>query len=108
MIAVDTLYGKHKTSNNPVCHVWHPTIIDTTKGFSRLWEYQQSAGSNDYLAKQYRVARGDAEAMRREVGRKALKRRLHHSGQPPWGHPAFTAARSARLRPHCASGAPRR
>jgi hypothetical protein len=95
MIAVDTLYGKHKTSNNPVCHVWHPTIIDTTKGFSRLWEYQQSAGSNDYLAKQYRVARGDAEAMRRVVGRSALKRRLHHECQTPVGHRGLTRARLA-------------
>ncbi len=84
MIAVDTLYGKHKTSNNPVCHVWHPTIIDTTKGFSRLWEYQQSAGSNDYLAKQYRLARGDAEAMRRVVGRSALKAGFIMSVRLPW------------------------
>ncbi len=86
MIAVDTLYAKHKTSNNPVCHVWHPTTIDTTKGFSRLWEYQQSAGSNDYLAKQYRRARGDADAMRRVVGRPALKRRLQHECQTLLGH----------------------
>lgn len=86
MIAVDTLYGKHKTSNNPVYHVWHPTIIDATKGSSRMWEYQQSAGSNDYLAKLYRRARGDAEAMRRVVGRSALKRRIQHECQIPVGH----------------------
>src|SRR5258708_16851789 len=78
MITVDTLYGKHKTRNTAGCLVWPPAIIDTTKGFSRLWEYQQSARSNDYLAKQYLRARGDAEAMRRVVGRSALKRRLQH------------------------------
>jgi hypothetical protein len=86
MIATDTLYGKHKTSNNPVCHVWHPTITDPAKGLSRLWEYQQSAGPNDYLAKQYRRARGDAEAMRKAVGRPALTRWLPHEYQTPAGH----------------------
>src|SRR6185437_3481241 len=86
MLAVDTLYGKHKTSNNPVCHVWHPTIIDAAKGFSRMWEYQQSAGPNDYLAKLYRRARGDAEAMRTVAGRPALKRRRQHECQAPAGH----------------------
>ncbi len=86
MIAVDTLYGKHKTSNNPVYHVWHPTIIDATRRYSRLWGYQQSAGLNDCLAQRYRVARGDAEAMRRVVGRSALKRAFIMSDRLPVGH----------------------
>lgn len=71
MQAVDTLYGKHKTSNNPVYHIWHPVITDPAKRFRRLWEYQQTAGSNDFLANRYRAARGDAEAMRKVVSRPA-------------------------------------
>jgi len=74
MHAVDTLYVKHKTSNNPVYHIWHPAITDAAKKFRRLWEYQQTAGSNDFLANTYHAARGDAEAMRKVVGRPALER----------------------------------
>jgi pyruvyltransferase len=73
MHAVDTLYGKHKTSNNPVYHIWHPTITEADKKFRRLWEYQQTAGSNDFLANRYRTARGDAEAMQKVIGRPALE-----------------------------------
>lgn len=74
MHAVDTLYGKHKTSNNPVYHIWHPAITEAARKYRRLWEYQQTAGSNDFLAKKYRAASGDAEAMRKVVGQLAPER----------------------------------
>jgi hypothetical protein len=73
MRAVDTLYGKHKTTRNQVLHLWHPfanAAENTIKGepnLLRLWEGQDSGQRNDVLANRYYAAYGDQERMRRLV-----------------------------------------
>lgn len=73
MRAVDTLYGRHKTTANQVLHLWHafasaPEL--TVKGdpnVLRLWGGQSSGVSNDQLANRYYAAFGDPQRMRRLV-----------------------------------------
>lgn len=64
MHAVDTLYGPHKTLNDPVYHLWHPTIGGKFKG-SRQWADQDKAEMNDNLAHVYETRRGDRKRMKR-------------------------------------------
>lgn len=52
--ALDTLYGKHKTIDTDVLHLWHPTIGSTYK--TRMWEGQKAAHPNDVLASRYNKA----------------------------------------------------
>jgi hypothetical protein len=73
MRAVDTLYGRHKTTRNQVLHLWHPfanaseETIKGEKNLLRLWEGQDSGQRNDELANRYYAAFGDPERMRRLV-----------------------------------------
>lgn len=62
MRAVDTLYCRHKTSDNDVLHLWHPTI----KGYdddTRMWPGQERPDGNWPLAEKYRDAFGDKAMM---------------------------------------------
>jgi glycosyltransferase involved in cell wall biosynthesis len=52
--ALDTLYGKHKTTKNDVLHLWHPIIGHNYK--TRRWDGQTSAGDNFRLASEYNKA----------------------------------------------------
>jgi glycosyltransferase involved in cell wall biosynthesis len=52
--ALDTLYGKHKTTNNDILHLWHPFIGDNYK--TRKWEGQTVANPNSKLAMRYHQA----------------------------------------------------
>ena len=65
MHAVDTLYGKHKTSDNGIIHLWHPSIGDDVK--TRMWDGQEKPGNNGNLAWRYYAANGDRIAMLRLV-----------------------------------------
>ena len=61
MHAVDTIYGKHKTTNNGVIHLWHPSIGTDVK--TRMWEGQEKPGNNGNLASRYYVANGNLTQM---------------------------------------------
>lgn len=65
MWAVDTLYGKHRTSDNPVFHLWHPRHGGDTH-VTRFWK-GGTAGQNNALAMRFRAALGDRARMRRLV-----------------------------------------
>jgi predicted glycosyltransferase involved in capsule biosynthesis len=60
--ALDTLYGKHKTTRNPILHLWHPYIGDNYK--SRKWKYQKHANPNTELANAYHRATRHPSKMR--------------------------------------------
>lgn len=64
MHAVDTMYGKHRTYNSPVYHLWHPTI-NSSWGM-RLWKGQKT--NNGKLAAAYDSARGDRARMKKLIG----------------------------------------
>lgn len=63
--ALDTLYGKHKTTDNDVLHLWHPVIGNSYK--SRTWEGQKNAHQNDRLANAYHKATRHPAEMRELV-----------------------------------------
>ncbi|VDM10417.1 unnamed protein product [Wuchereria bancrofti] len=52
--ALDTLYGKHKITNNPIFHLWHPVIGKNIK--ERKWDNQNKANTNSTLASRYNKA----------------------------------------------------
>jgi hypothetical protein len=60
--ALDTLYGKHKTTNNDVLHIWHPKFGENYH--TRIWAGQSSGEVNKHLATRYSVATGDRDRMR--------------------------------------------
>lgn len=77
--ALDTLYGKHKTTNNDVLHLWHPVIGDSYK--TRVWKGQKDGGQvNSNLANAYNRATRKPEMMQRlvEEGCKAKHNRRKH------------------------------
>jgi len=51
---LDTLYGKHKTVEENIYHLWHPTIGDSYD--TRRWVGQDSGSINWSLAKRYNRA----------------------------------------------------
>lgn len=63
--ALDTLYGRHKTSNNDILHLWHPYIGSNYK--NRMWEGQENGGANSSLAMAYHRAKGSPEKMRKLI-----------------------------------------
>jgi hypothetical protein len=72
--ALDTLYAKHKTTNNDVLHLWHPTIGNSYK--TRVWKGQKGGGqSNSNLANKYNRATRNPAQMRKLVDEGCKK---HH------------------------------
>lgn len=63
--ALDTLYGKHKTTRNDILHLWHPFIGTDYK--SRMWEGQDHANINSHLANKYHKASRRPSAMKRII-----------------------------------------
>lgn len=63
--AIDTLYGKHKSIDTSVYHLWHPILGETNK--KRIWANQESAGGNDNLTNKYNRATGNPTAMRKLI-----------------------------------------
>lgn len=82
--ALDTLYGKHKTTDNDILHLWHPVIGHSYK--TRVWEGQDSAHPNDKLAYAYHRATRHPSEMRRLVDegcefgrrRRRFRNRIRH------------------------------
>ncbi len=77
MYAVDTLYGKHRTLDAPVYHLWHPFIKGRWK-FTRQWIGQNAAELNDELSTKYCEARGVQAPMRDLVSAHRRPRPHHH------------------------------
>jgi predicted glycosyltransferase involved in capsule biosynthesis len=65
MHAVDTLYSRHKTTDNDVLHLWHQKEGNLWR--DRKWEGQAEPGTNDALSWRYYDCRGDRERMQRLV-----------------------------------------
>lgn len=63
--ALDTLWGKHKTLNECIFHLWHPFIGKDYK--TRKWAGQERAGTNNRLANRYNDAKGKPTKMRKLV-----------------------------------------
>lgn len=74
--ALDTLWGKHKTTNNCIFHLWHAFIGDDYK--TRRWKNQRGGGSNDKLANEYNRARRQPFKMRKLVDEGCEYRRRKH------------------------------
>jgi predicted glycosyltransferase involved in capsule biosynthesis len=62
--ALDTLYGKHKTTHNDILHLWHPFIGANYK--SRIWK-NQDVQFNSRLANKYNKATRHPSEMRHLV-----------------------------------------
>jgi glycosyltransferase involved in cell wall biosynthesis len=71
MVAMDTLYGPHKTISSAILHIWHPTMNpDATidpKGKKRLWTNQDPKQNNDVLSGRYYWSQNHPRRMRRLV-----------------------------------------
>lgn len=69
--ALDTLYGKHKTTKNCIFHLWHPffgkAYKETNWEQTRMWENQQKTNSNGWLTIRYHRATGNPTQMRKLV-----------------------------------------
>lgn len=63
--ALDTLYGKHKTTDNDVLHLWHPVIGDSYK--TRVWKGQDKGQANKKLSNRYNRATRNPSKMREMV-----------------------------------------
>jgi len=63
--ALDTLYCRHRTTDNPVYHLWHPRFGGDTH-VTRFWK-GGTAGQNNDLAMKYRAALHDPVRMGRLV-----------------------------------------
>lgn len=61
LLAVDTLWGKHKSLDATVFHLWHPVFKST--GITRFWE-GQTENTHGHLGARYRKAYGDLNRMR--------------------------------------------
>lgn len=63
--ALDTLYGKHKTTRNDILHLWHPFIGGDYR--TRMWKGQTSGNINSELANKYNRATRHPNKMRKLV-----------------------------------------
>ncbi len=79
--ALDTLYGRHKTTANDVLHLWHPFIGETYQ--TRTWEGQKSGCKNSNLAIEYHIATGHPAKMRALVAGGHKKRRTKRPKYDP-------------------------
>jgi hypothetical protein len=62
LFALNTLYGKYKTSNNEIYHLWHPVYGKNL--VERRWVGQTSGNVNSNLGMQYRRAYGNPVKMK--------------------------------------------
>lgn len=60
--ALDTLWGRHKTTNNSIYHLWHSFIGNDYK--TRRWEGQDHGNANQELANAYNRATNHPQKMR--------------------------------------------
>lgn len=60
--ALDTLFGKHKTTDNDILHLWHPFIGENHH--SRRWAGQETGNANSELAMKYHRATRSPSKMR--------------------------------------------
>jgi glycosyltransferase involved in cell wall biosynthesis len=78
--ALDTLYGKHKTTKNSIFHLWHPVTGHNYR--TRSWSGQETNNPNDQLAMKYHRATRHPAAMRLLVDRgcelRRRRRRARH------------------------------
>lgn len=58
----NTLYGKGKTTNNDILHLWHPTI--GKNWLDKMWEGQEKVNVNAALTNRYHRAIGNPTQMR--------------------------------------------
>lgn len=63
--ALDTLFGKHKTTDNDILHLWHPYLGESYQ--TRKWAGQTASNSNGELASRYNKAGRRPSEMRRLV-----------------------------------------
>ena len=63
--ALDTLWGKHRNTPNPVFHLWHSKLSVGTGGNypNRAWERQERPIVNEALNRQYARAKGRPRLM---------------------------------------------
>lgn len=73
--AMDTLWGKHKTTNNSIFHLWHPKIGHNFT--NRQWKGQQGPQPNQKLANAYHKATRRPKAMRHLVDEGCRARQRH-------------------------------
>jgi hypothetical protein len=68
MVAMDTLYGPHKTTPGHILHIWHPVLTPDTandpKGKKRIWANQDGKQTNDALSGRYYWSKGNPQRMR--------------------------------------------
>jgi hypothetical protein len=68
--ALDTLYGKHKTTDSNIYHLWHPFIGANYE--QRRWDGQPSGGSNWTISKEYSKAFKNPAMMKELLAGKKL------------------------------------
>jgi glycosyltransferase involved in cell wall biosynthesis len=73
--ALDTLYGKHKTTKNSIFHLWHPKIGNNF--IDRVWKGQTRKQANQKLANAYHRATRRPRAMRLLVDEGCRARQRH-------------------------------
>lgn len=72
--SLDTLWGKHKTLDECIFHLWHPYIGATYE--QRRWEGQNRGNANERLGNRYNRATGKPSLMREIVDDGCKKKRL--------------------------------
>lgn len=84
--ALDTLYGKHKSTANDVLHLWHSVHNQHWEGYwlVKEWANQKGARVNDALAMKYDRATGDRNKMRLLVNQGRSECERQHR---PWYWP---------------------
>ena len=70
--ALDTLYGKHKTTDNNIYHLWHPFYGNDYQ--SRRWAGQSTGGSNWDISREYSKSIGNPTLMKKVVAQGAKYR----------------------------------
>ena len=63
--ALDTLYGKHKNTDNDIYHLWHPVYGNDY--ISRRWVGQTKGGSNWVISKRYGKAFKNPKMMKQLI-----------------------------------------
>jgi len=83
--ALDLLYGKHKTTDNGIFHLWHPKLGDSFR--TRAWSGQTEDEPNKQLALRYHRASNNPSAMRELVDEGCEHRRRKLEQGIAWDGP---------------------